>query len=445
MPECEKLKGRLREICRGESGLSAAVEATYLRRAFERGEIGEEPVQAAEARAAVEATEHPERVAESRRTRRRCAEQRVRHKGADCVHRGSWVNEHYCPSCCGGKTTVPTFGCKLRIDGKLAHRVCADRAGVEGVQDCGVCDHFQRKVEDIPGVGFYAAPSYMTTEQLVADTTGLVGRIPPDVSAVVGVARSGMLPASVLATLLHRPLLAMTSDAVVDCGHGWRLSGDSGPAVGTALIVDDTVGSGHSLRRAREIAAKHFPKRLHLHVYVNPDADDRPDLFAAWLPIPHILEWNLFNSVYLEWSAYDFDGILCRDFTHEEDDDGERYMAALESMPPLRLPRKMPLHIVTARLEKYRVPTESWLSKWGITAASLTMGPWASKAERERDDVAGWKAGHVGRLLGRMRPPRAFGGPLFVESDPGQAERIAALSGHAVVCPAARRVYRSGA
>ena len=55
-------------------------------------------------------------------------------------------------------------------------------------------------------------PRFISTTQLITGALRLVPRLPPDLSAVVGVARSGLLPATALATALHLPLYALDQE-----------------------------------------------------------------------------------------------------------------------------------------------------------------------------------------------------------------------------------------
>ena len=77
-------------------------------------------------------------------------------------------------------------------------------------------------------------------------------------------------------------------------------------------------------------------------VYKNPAATIKPaiDFIGRDLPHPHLLEWNLFNSIFTPAMACDFEGLLTIDGTTR----------------PQYLPRKgtLPL-IVTGRLERDRV------------------------------------------------------------------------------------------
>ena len=59
----------------------------------------------------------------------------------------------------------------------------------------------------------------------------------------------------------------------------------------------------------------------------------------------------------------DFDGVLCRDPTEEENDDGDKYRYFIANVEPIFKPSVEIGWIVTSRLEKYRDLTENWLKK----------------------------------------------------------------------------------
>lgn len=288
-----------------------------------------------------------------------------------------------------------------------------------------------------------ATPQFITTARLAEDVKGLVAILPPGITQVAGIARSGLHAASLISMLLHVPLLIVrqTQGDIVEAGHGWRLAEGRPAAEETTLIVDDTVMTGNSLQAVTPLVEKRFPKRLFAAVYVNPLARKKPDLWAVDLPWPHLLEWNLFNSVLSPMTAVDFDGILCQDCPMGDDDDGPRYAQFLESAVPLYLSRKttIPL-IVTARLEKYRSQTLAWLQKWGLRVERLEMGPWRNNGERAQADIVGYKAQHFRQFMQthRRRGPQPH---LFVESNPRLAKSIAERSGGVVVCPAAGRCF----
>jgi hypothetical protein len=271
-------------------------------------------------------------------------------------------------------------------------------------------------------------PRFISSQQLVADTLRLVPRLPPDLSCVVGVARSGMLPATILGTALHLPLYALDQERgfVRDIGHGWRLR-QRARRNGPVLVIDDTTGSGRSLRMTQRALAKcggcpvNVSRAILASIYCNPESSLKPDLWAEDLHLPHLLEWNMFNSIVTSVAAFDMDGILC----HDTESGGE-------PGTPRYLPRREPIHIITGRPERDRAATLGWLETWGVQVASLTMGPWEVSPDWER--VAEYKAEAVRRFL-EAAHERPFGAPMYVESCPQQAQRIATLTGVMVICP----------
>jgi hypothetical protein len=238
--------------------------------------------------------------------------------------------------------------------------------------------------------------------------------------------------------------IRQTKNDIVEVGNGWRLGGNQhiNPD-GRAIIVDDTVMTGNSLKAIASLVGKRFPNSMTAAIYVNPLAKRKPDLWVRDLGWPHLLEWNLFNSVLSPNLACDFDGILCHDCPIGADDDGERYLDFIRNAKPLYLPRKVPIPlIVTARIEKYRKPTMDWLDRHGVRVHNLVMHPAATLAERRKDDIAAYKAKHFAAWAMRHR---AMPAPLaFIESEDWQARKIAALTDRMTICPGSGLVYRSG-
>jgi len=270
--------------------------------------------------------------------------------------------------------------------------------------------------------------TYIRTADLIADTLALVPFLPNDVSEVIGIARSGMIPASLLATHLHLPLYSLDlKGGVTHCGHGSRLDGtelQTGKRRrGKVLLVDDTIASSRSMTRAMEVLRdeRRGSRVRRAVVYSTKKHAEKAHLVAGLLPTPHWLEWNFSNCGLAKWMAFDLDGVI-----HGH---GGR---------PMFLPRRTPLAaIVTARLEgskqEGRKRTEEWLARWGVQYNTLIMGPWETTEEREkRGIVAVWK-GEVYKSLRDIE--------LFVESEPGLAYAIARISGKHTLCPRTGEVF----
>jgi len=202
------------------------------------------------------------------------------------------------------------------------------------------------------------------------------------------------------------------------------------------LVIDDTSCTGRALRLTLPAVRNVYPNAelLTAAVYCTGAQATVLNFYGKTLQLPHYLEWNFFNSGYVETAAFDFDGIFCQDILPQDDDDGERYVAALENAIPKWLPRQQPVpYIVTARMEKYRGVTMAWLQRYGVRVNNLIMGPWTTLAERRHPwGVADWKAKQYASLRAR----------LFVESSAGQARVIAKATRRPVLCPEAETVFQ---
>ena len=278
--------------------------------------------------------------------------------------------------------------------------------------------------------------SFITTAQLASDSVRLSTILPPSVDAIVGVSRSGLLPASIVATHLHLPIYSVSpSKGLLHLGTGLRIEGnDPDRRPEHVVVIDDTVSRGGAMRRVLPIVERAFAAATIATacVYVHPMGVRIPDYHVEVLPGAHYLEWNWANAIHAEYCGFDFDGILCRDCLPAENDDGPRYREFLRTATPLFLPRRasIPL-IVTARHEHYREETREWLARHRITCDRLVMRRFAVQPRDWIAAISEFKADAY----------REAGLQLFAESEPEQAARIHALTGMPVLCPAAGRVY----
>lgn len=244
---------------------------------------------------------------------------------------------------------------------------------------------------------------------------------------VVGIPRSGMLPASIIATHLQIPLSTPEAYAA-GIVHG--RSGAPERAGKRVLLVDDSCNKGRAMARALSILPK--GTRVTRLAVFGPYQVEPSSVCDIWFEVvhgPRAFAWNLAKHIRLPRWGFDMDGVLCRDNTKAENDDGPRYAEFLANVEPLFLPQRAIGHIVTGRAEKYRPQTEAWLERHGVQFESLTMTPWEMKAERmaamrEIGGRGGWKAGHAKRL----------GVEFFIESCPKQSSIIAREAAIPVFC-----------
>lgn len=362
-----------------------------------------------------------------------------RHATRTCTKRGKEGAPVKCPSC-SGSVFIKTFECSQHGRCHMANKAIAGVRPCIGCEDAVPSEPLMVTPRTLRNPFAYTktanSPAFVTTAQLMADAKILASKLPSDVTTIIGMARSGLCVATMVSMLLHRPLMILRQSMgdVMPAGNGWRLTGNTG-GTGKAVLIDDTVMSGNSFKNTKHMIDPKIPNLIRAAVYVNPAAKYKPDIWVRDLPWPHLLEWNLFNSIMVPAMATDFDGIICHDCRPDQDDDGPKYLDWMRNVQPLYLTRRLSIPlIVTARLEKYRQETHDWLNRWGVSVSRLVMWPGESLAERNRSDVASWKAGHY-RQFATQR--QRVGPPMFVESDPRQAQRIAQVSGQLVVCPAA--------
>lgn len=218
----------------------------------------------------------------------------------------------------------------------------------------------------------------------------------PRIDLVVGIPRSGMLPASIIALQLNKPLLtfdAFLNSSAPDSGerpindvlkaHNERLL--------NVLIVDDSINTGRELQKRKAILTEKGIKHqlFFLCVYAKEENKHIPDLYFELVETPRIFQWNILNHVYLKDCCVDLDGVLCVDPTDEENDDGDKYQNFCLEAKPLYIPSYTIGHIVTSRLEKYRKETELWLDKHDVKYNQLHMMQYSSAEQRRKDNKYG--------------------------------------------------------
>lgn len=258
-------------------------------------------------------------------------------------------------------------------------------------------------------------------------------------TGIVGVPRSGMIAASQVAVFLGLPLYAYDErQGITPIRAGLRLQRKPATTVKEKLLVlEDSCASGASMGKAK---ARLSQESSHLEfgaIYATPRTLELLDVWHRELPMPHWFEWNWPGSWYFNDKmslGTDWDGILNRDFTPEEDDDGALYTKTMMGMTPQLVIKPIDIKfIVTARLEKYRPYCEYWLKRHGMKVQHLIMGPWATKQEREGNCMGTWKAKMLAQHAVR----------LYVESCPTQARVISRKLNIPVICPAlGKSLYR---
>lgn len=257
-----------------------------------------------------------------------------------------------------------------------------------------------------------------------------IAELPKDFDLIVGIPRSGLLVANLLALHLNKPMTdveGLCEGRILSTGRRYGNKRPSFDEIKKVLVVDDSVCSGSEMRRTKaKIEKSNLPFDIYYGaVYVTPQGTKEVDFWYEIVNLPRVFEWNVLHHSILQNTCVDLDGVLCRDPTPEEDDDGPKYQEFLRNTEPLIIPTKPIGWIVTCRLEKYRSLTEEWLKRHGIKYNHLVMLNLPDKKTRQ---TLGIHAKYKAEIY------KSTDADLFIESSIKQAIEIARISGRAVLC-----------
>lgn len=264
--------------------------------------------------------------------------------------------------------------------------------------------------------------------RLIANNLHLV---PQDIDLIVGIPRSGILPAitiSLMLNLRYADLDSFLDGRLSGAGSTKRHSGliDDTCQARHILVIDDSLNRGYAMQEAKERLSKldASTKVSFAAIYVVPDGQDQVDILFEAVPLPRIFEWNFIHHVYLAHSCVAIDGVLCVDPLPEDLADEASYLGFLANASPRYRPTQRIACLVTDRPEKYRPQTEAWLNRHGILYDQLVMRDLPFAEHRQPNGEQSEFKGNA------YRDSKAF---LFIESDHSQAVEIAKIAGKPVL------------
>lgn len=271
--------------------------------------------------------------------------------------------------------------------------------------------------------------NYKTYSDLLLDIKKNIHKLPQNIDLIVGIPRSGIIPAYMMALALNTRVCSLDEllqGVVATYGQTRFVPGTEN--IRRIVVIDDSINSGSAMQKARElIAGLHLKAQTFFTaVYIKPGVEKLVDIALCTLPIPRMFQWNYLNHGYLYLACLDIDGVLCIDPLEEDNDDGEKYVNFILNAKPLYIPQCKVLALVTSRLEKYRAQTEQWLRAHDVHYEKLFMLDLPSKEERlKQGSHALFKAKIYNSLQTSV---------LFLESNREQAHVIAQLTKKAVFC-----------
>lgn len=261
-------------------------------------------------------------------------------------------------------------------------------------------------------------------------------RFPKNVDLVVGIPRSGLLPATMLSMYLNKPLVdfdGYLSDRVFDVGatkkrRNVRIdSNNSGRR--NVIIIDDSVRTGHQMtlckQSVKELGRDRLDNIFWMSIFITPDSKKFVDLYLNVCKLPRIFEWNMMSSYELKFACMDIDDVIT--------DMKNRNGKTIKHLEPLYIPKMTVNHLVTCRIESQREDTVNWLKKYGIKYNNLHMMNYKTIEERKRKgNHAQYKAEIYTKTKSR----------IFIESSLKQSRDIAKISKKPVICITDMKLYK---
>lgn len=271
--------------------------------------------------------------------------------------------------------------------------------------------------------------NYRSFEDLNKAILQSLHKFPHDIDLVVGIPRSGMLPANLIALYLNKPYTDIDSfidGRIYGCGNRGQFIDKS--ISKTILVVDDSICTGNALSKAKDKLSHLIEKNdftfYFSAIYSSPEAKEKIDIFCEIVELPRIFQWNLFHhSSFLPQSFCDIDGVLCPN--PPIDDDGDQYINYIKNAPPLYIPTIEIDTLISCRLEKYRAITEKWLKQNNVKYKRLILLNLPSKEARTKWHKHGEYKGTLYKESNAI---------LFIESSLWEAQTIQKISQKPVFC-----------
>jgi orotate phosphoribosyltransferase len=254
--------------------------------------------------------------------------------------------------------------------------------------------------------------TFVTVNKMVKWTTEWIKLFPTNYDIIVGIPRSGLLVATVVALKLGKPV---TTPELFAQNQYWKSKLiDKIEQYTTVLLIDDSATSGKAMVESYQLL-KSYNKNLMITkaaLIVTEESKEFVDLYYKIVPHPRIFEWNLMHAKKGK-VASDLDGVICENCPEGVDSDEHLYVEWLKKARPYLIPSFEIDVIISSRLEKYRSETETWLSKHGVRYKKLIL--WNIKSKQERN---GRHAEHKIGVLLKIKPE------FFWESSFWEAKQI---------------------
>lgn len=266
-----------------------------------------------------------------------------------------------------------------------------------------------------------------------------IEKIPKDIDLIVGIPRSGLLVANIVALLLNKPLTDLAGyeeNRLISCGRtkGCMTFIKSCNEAKKVLVIEDSVWSGKSIidcKKRISLLNKTGVNFIYACVYMNPGMENVVDFYFEKVKSPRIFEWNIFHHPIIEEACFDIDGVLCVDPTISQNDNGDKYKEFLSSATAKIIPSRKIGALVTSRLSTFENETRDWMRRHCIDFDELIMMDCTFEERQKKGNHAEFKASFYKKSKYK----------LFIESEPNQAIIINQISKKPVYCVGDGKFY----
>lgn len=278
--------------------------------------------------------------------------------------------------------------------------------------------------------------NFISYAQLAKDVERIIPQLPDDIGLVVGIPRSGLTVALMVAQRLKRPATSVDWPVSYNVAFSHKLRLREGG--NRILLVDDSSRTGTSLNKARRTLAENLETKdvpvSTLVMYVTKPLYSRVDYCARVIGTPRAFQWNVLNHSILRKSCVDIDGVLCRDPVKEEYANPAKMLEFVRTVKPMATPDYKIKALVTWRPASLKTETVKWLRKHGIRYDKIYFrpGPYADKIGVANVIKGRWKANVY-------QKEKAW---LFIESNNNLAQHIHRYAKKPVLTTDMWRLYK---
>jgi hypoxanthine phosphoribosyltransferase len=220
---------------------------------------------------------------------------------------------------------------------------------------------------------------YRSLHDLTSDIAKNIHKVQQqDFDLIVGIPRSGMIPAYTIALYLNVNVTDV--DGLIH-NHLLQKGKTRSPKHNIVapqdakriLLVDDSIFTGTSLVELVESFEPSLREKITTcAIYSTHKKRDDIDIYFEYVPNPRAFEWNIFHRDILRTSAVSVEGVLC---TQEDSTvlEGESYTHHLSHTRPNMLPTYTINTLVSNKSSAYKEELSSWLDKHNIQYNNLVM------------------------------------------------------------------------